>query len=100
MHHSFSEIIGLWPTQVSLAEEIEASPDRVRKWATRNSIPGEWFAAMVVAANRRGWTWVTADLLAQIAAKSRAQSAKLAPASERVCDQEHISDTIRTGDAA
>jgi len=72
-HHTFSDIIGLWPSVGALAAEVGVSTDRVRKWAERDSIPGEWFSAVTNAARERGMDSVTTELMASIADARRRQ---------------------------
>ena len=65
---TFSEIINLWPNAVKLAEDIGLPPVNVRTWRQRNSIPPEYWQAIIASAECRGIPGVTADALMQIAA--------------------------------
>lgn len=70
-HHAFSDIIALWPAPGALADDIGVSEHRVRKWRERDSIPGEWFAAVASAARSRGIGGVTAETMASVAQRRR-----------------------------
>lgn len=62
---SILELLDLWPTRRELATEIAASTDRVHKWAQTGSIPAKYHLAIIMAAERRGFS-VTGDLLARL----------------------------------
>lgn len=68
MAQTFREIIGLWPSPDVLAAEIGAKPETVRKWRQRDSIPAEWWVAIIEAAKARG-NELTTDNLASLAAR-------------------------------
>lgn len=65
---SHAEILGLWPSLNDVATDVGARLVAVRKWRARNSIPAEYWLALVQAAERRGISGVTLMLLARIAA--------------------------------
>lgn len=68
---SFTEVIGLWPTQVELASDTGAAVYAVRQWKARDRIPAEWWDALLAAANKRRFRQVTADLLLSLTAKRK-----------------------------
>lgn len=63
-----------WPEPhvETLAADVGASATAVRKWWQRNTIPGEWFAEVRDAANRRQIDGVTVDLMAELARRRAA----------------------------
>lgn len=70
---SFRAIIELWGTsmgsRIALAAELPgATPTQVSKWFQRNSIPAEYWSA-VLATERARVAGVTADLLTELAAR-------------------------------
>ena len=67
------DIIALWPSSADLARDLDVPGDNVRKWKAHNRIPGWYFTALATAAERRGYSGVTAEALA--AALSRSQEA-------------------------
>jgi len=64
-------ICELWENDRAMATDVGASPFVTQKWRLRDSIPGEWWQAVVDAAGRRGFSAVTLDQLAAIASKKR-----------------------------
>ncbi len=67
-HESFSKIVRLWPDDDTLASEVGATKEQVRKWRARDRIPSEWWQAIVGAARKRRFT-VTYQELARLAAR-------------------------------
>jgi len=65
---SFSEVLALWPSLSDLAADLSLPYGVVKQWRRRNSIPSDRWQALVLAAQRRGHGFVTAELLAAIAA--------------------------------
>lgn len=69
---SFREVIDLWPTPVALAQDltemrgVEVSVYRVRKWRERDSIPADYWQAVINAGSKRGFQ-ITPGQLTQIA---------------------------------
>lgn len=55
-----ADLINQWPTRKTLAEEIGADLSAVHKWAQSNRIPSGWMQSVIEAAQRRGFSWVTA----------------------------------------
>lgn len=70
-HHTFASVIGLWPSVSAFASDVGVPTDRARKWHARNSVPGEWFAAVIRAAHARDLTFVTAEFLSDVAEAKR-----------------------------
>jgi uncharacterized protein YjcR len=68
MAQSFREIIGLWDSPETLATELGAKVETVRKWRQRNNIPAEWWASIIEAAKARGQS-LTADQMTALAAR-------------------------------
>ena len=66
---SFRSIIDLWPTKEAAADDIGADAGKVSKWWQRDSIPSPHWFAWVEAAGRRGFSGVTFELLARLAAE-------------------------------
>ena len=66
---TFTSIIGLWPHKSEFATDLGVPYERAKAWAGRDSIPGQYFAAVAMAAQKRGHTHVTVQLLSDIAAK-------------------------------
>lgn len=60
---SVQDIIGLWPRRQDLADELGVTLVRVHGWATTGSIPARYHRGLVLAARKRGWDVVTADLV-------------------------------------
>ena len=52
---TFQDVIDLWPTARSLAEDVGENTATVHKWRQRDNIPGEKWLALVEAAKRRGF---------------------------------------------
>ena len=59
-------MIGLWPTRRSLAEEIGVKTSLVHKWAEAGRVPSKYQAAVVHAAQRRGFHDVTAEWMVRV----------------------------------
>lgn len=66
--HSFKDIIAIWPSPDVMAAELGAKSETVRKWRQRDSIPADWWTAIIDAAQTRGAT-ISADMLASFAAR-------------------------------
>lgn len=64
---SFRDVIARWPTVAAFAREVGALERTAMSWWQRDSIPAEWFAAVVRAAVIAGFLDVTADRLMAIA---------------------------------
>lgn len=57
---SITDLINLWPSRRTLAEEIGATEAAVHKWAANSRIPSDWQARVVRAAQKRGHLGITA----------------------------------------
>lgn len=66
---TFRSIIGLWLHITEFAADLGVPYERAKGWWARDSIPGQYFAAVASAAQRRGQDHVTVQLLSDIAAK-------------------------------
>ena len=65
---TFRSIIELWPSREAMAADVGAGLWAVRKWLTRNSIPSEWWSA-VLATEVAARAGVTAEILTALAAR-------------------------------
>lgn len=72
MLNCFRAVIDLWPSCAEFARDIDAPYNTAAAWYGRNSIPPEHWAAIIVAAERRGFEGVTAEALTAIAANRKA----------------------------
>lgn len=65
---SFTDVINLWPSIPEAVSEIGATVSQVSKWRRRDSIPPEWWEAVLATgvARRNG---ITADALVKLAAR-------------------------------
>lgn len=70
---NFRTIIDRWPSIDQMAADLSVKPDTVRKWRERDSVPGEYWAAIVRAARDRRLAVRLEDLAA---AASRGLAAK------------------------
>lgn len=55
-----TDLISQWPARKDLAADIGADLAAVHKWAQSNRIPSGWMQSVIEAAQRRGFSWVTA----------------------------------------
>ena len=67
------QIIGLWPSIASFAEDIGERPGNVRAWKRRNSIPAERWLDVVAASKKRGID-LSLQRLAEAAAQRRSRT--------------------------
>jgi hypothetical protein len=65
----FVAVIDYWPSVSALARDLDESPDRVRKWRERNSIPANRWVRLVRAGKKRGYS-ITIEKLSCIAARA------------------------------
>ena len=65
---SFTEVIDLWPSIEAAVSDIGATRSQVSKWRRRDSIPSEWWSAVLgtMVARNAG---VDADLMVALAAR-------------------------------
>lgn len=77
MFQSFTAIVALWPSPDTMAVELGAKVETVRKWRQRDSIPADWWLAVVEGAKRRGET-LTVNDMAELAARKRPEEASAA----------------------
>lgn len=70
---SFQKIIELWPSREAMAADIpDAGAWTVSKWWQRNTIPSEWWLA-VLATDKARDAGLNAELLAKLAAREPAE---------------------------
>lgn len=65
---SFRSIIDLWSSREDMAAETGAGASAVSKWWQRDSVPAEWWSA-ILATERAAGNGVTAELLTALAAR-------------------------------
>lgn len=63
---SFRDIIDRWPARASLAADLGLTPDIVRDWYRRDSIPAWRFDAVIDAAATRDFPGVTYTRLTEL----------------------------------
>lgn len=63
---TFTSIIGRWPTAAEFGRDLQITDVRARAWKNRNSIPGHFWAVVEEAAQERGFSDVTVELMADI----------------------------------
>lgn len=74
MDTTFATIIRLWPSPDALAQELgehAVTVAAVKKWASRDSIPAEFWVPLVAAARKRRFKHVTLQVLAELAHSRR-----------------------------
>jgi hypothetical protein len=65
---TFKSIIELWPSREAMAADIGTGASTVSKWWQRDSVPAEWWSA-VLATEKATANLVTAELLTTLAAR-------------------------------
>ena len=60
---SFTDVIGLWPTIVAFAADMQVEYDTARKWKDRNHVPSSYWFNLLRAARRRKIKIDAADLV-------------------------------------
>jgi hypothetical protein len=68
---SFIDIIKLWPSNTDFARDINVRPNHLQTMKVRDSIPAEYWPALVNAARRRRIGGVTLEQLGSLRAKAR-----------------------------
>ncbi len=63
----------LWPSLADFATDVRVKENTARGWAARNSIPQEYWADLILAAERRGIRGITCDRLLSLAPGRRDQ---------------------------
>jgi hypothetical protein len=80
---SFRDVIDLWPSREAMAADLAVgSSSVVSKWWQRDSIPAEWWAA-VLATEKARESGLTAEVLTVLASREspeRRSDANSAPA--------------------
>jgi hypothetical protein len=74
----FKPIIARWGI-ADLAEDLHLPTKNVRRWDDGDSIPADWFAAVVRAANKRAFAEITLEYLAEAAERRRLSRVSEAP---------------------
>jgi hypothetical protein len=59
----FAALIDRWPSAAEFSRDINVSFDTVRGWRPRNSIPAGYWPDVIAAAQKRGFSDVTVELL-------------------------------------
>lgn len=72
MVNTFADVIDRLGGPASFARKIGTTAGAAKQAKRRDSIAAEWFTATVRAAREEGLSEITADRLAEIAAKKRA----------------------------
>ena len=70
---SFRSIIELWASREAMAADIGAGASAVSKWWQRDSVPAEWWSA-VLATDKAKTTGVSAEMLTALAAREPAEA--------------------------
>lgn len=70
---TFRDVISLWPSLPAMAADIGASVPAVTKWGQRDSIPAEWWSA-VLGADKSVAAGLTAEKLTVLAAREPAEA--------------------------
>lgn len=65
---SFRALIELWPSREAMAADIGAGASAVSKWWQRDSVPAEWWSAVLGTDCAKG-KGLTAEVLTAIAAR-------------------------------
>lgn len=72
---SFRSIIELWTSREVLADDIGAKPSQVSKWWQRDSIPAEWWSAVLGTAVGKA-NGLTAAMMTTLAARPPVQASE------------------------
>ena len=72
---SFRALIELWPSREAMSADIGAGSSTVSKWWQRDSVPAEWWSA-ILGTEVAGLNGVTAELLTTLAARQAAEEAR------------------------
>jgi hypothetical protein len=73
---TFLDVMNLWDSPQSLADDLGAKLTRVQKWRARRKIPPNAWPKVLAAARRRGFS-VDADTLVRISARRPARESRL-----------------------
>jgi hypothetical protein len=69
MYKTFREIIKLWPSYQTLADDVGASYVTAKQWHVRDRIPSRAWQSLVDAAKQRKYAGVTLETLANLDAE-------------------------------
>jgi hypothetical protein len=70
---TFRDVIKLWTTLDGMALDIGAKPSAISKWRKRDSIPAEWWVA-ILSTEPAAHVGLTAETLASLAAREAAEA--------------------------
>lgn len=73
---TFAEIIECWENRAVLAADLDMPYERVAQWYKRNSIRPKYWAAIVTAAQSRGYGRVTMEALTAAASMGSLRHAR------------------------
>jgi hypothetical protein len=72
--NSFRALIELWETREAMASEIGAGSSTVSKWWQRDSVPAEWWVAVLSSKPAKA-AGVNAEALAALASRAFTEAA-------------------------
>ena len=67
---TFSDVLALWPSRAEVAADCGVSYGVVKQWWRRESVPPEYWTALIDGARKRGIKGLNSDMLAGLAASS------------------------------
>lgn len=70
---NFAEVIDLWPSKSSLAEDLEVSQKVVYQWHSRKQIPGYHWNAILQSARKNKIRGLSLKLFADLSAEKNSQ---------------------------
>ena len=74
---SHADLLRLWSVRATLARDLGVTYPRLQSWELRDSIPRDWWPALVDRARRDGKQQVTMDMLESAAtARAKGQPAR------------------------
>ena len=69
---NFGEIISRWESAEVFASDVGVQGVVARQWRRRNNIPAQHWRAVINAAQGRGFSDITGDLLTDLASRDEA----------------------------
>ena len=75
---NFTDIIDLWPSRTDFVNDLDLPENLVHVWASRDTIPPEYWAELVDAAEKRSIEGVTLSVLTALR-KNQSGGAKATP---------------------
>jgi hypothetical protein len=64
---SFANLLSLWPSLARISDELAVPYDTVMAWKRRNSVPYEYWSALMASAKRNKIRGISMELLAAAA---------------------------------